>query len=160
MKAEFNNTVSILVKGYLSGTLYKGSCAACAVGNICAAALGVQVDPSDLSDNGWVDSEEGPMWHHLFMTNAGGWQNRFYQQEDFEPELICNQMGIEQAQKTGYTVSDLARIEKAFEGAELGYNDEASYAGLMAVVDVLADIHGIDLATAEVAKRLFAKEPA
>lgn len=37
---------------------------------------------------------------------------------------------------------------------------EQQFAGLMAVVDVLADIHGIDLASAEVAKSLFVKQAA
>ena len=44
MTATFENTVDILVRAYLDGTLFKGNCCACAVGNLCAAALGLQIN--------------------------------------------------------------------------------------------------------------------
>lgn len=155
--ATFDNTVSVLVKAYLEGTLYKGSCAACAVGNICAAAQGVEVDPSDISPNGWFDHDFGPMWQHLFITRPSGSQERAYQEEGFQEDETCNLLGVEQIQSTGYTTEQLARVELAFESTQRGYTDEAAFAGLMAVVDVLADIHGIDLTTATAAKALFVK---
>lgn len=159
MQASFDNTVQILVKAFLEGTLRKGSCAACAVGNICAAALGVGVDMPDLplTRHGWLDSEDGPMWHHLFMSTSPTFQTRSFEQDDFDTDEVAVRMGIEQIGETGYTIAQLADVERAFESAHIKYNEEAEFAGLMAVVDVLADIHGIDLATAEVAKGLFVR---
>lgn len=150
MQASFNNTVQVLVKSYINGTLGKGTCFACAVGNICAVAAGTAVTEM----LGWA--EGAPLWPQVFVTPR------------FEKEQFINEKAYEagvkvQIDSTGYSWGELARIESAFEGAYPGgyYGDHnadaASYAGLMAVVDVLAEIHGIDLATAEVAKGLFVR---
>lgn len=152
--ATFDNTVGILVKAYLEGTLLKGHCYACAVGNICAAALGKQVvgvvrsENSDAIDANWSGSGHYAMWRYVFMT-------RFGKQD-------CNEDAYESLAKqeidaTGYTWQQLARIEYAFETAGKGFNEAAEFAGLMAVVDVLADIHGVDLTTTTAAKALFVK---
>jgi hypothetical protein len=59
---------------------------------------------------------------------------------------------------TGYTVYELARIEEAFEDVDSNCtNDEWMFNGLMAVIEVLAEIHGIDLKQKEEAKALFVK---
>lgn len=68
-----------------------------------------------------------------------------------------------QIDATGYRWQDLARIEFAFETAYVGgfYDgpeaEQGMYAGLMAVVDVLAEIHGLNLEAATEAKALFVK---
>lgn len=51
--------------------------------------------------------------------------------------------------KTKYNASDLIKIERAFE------RGDDVFGGLMAVVDVLADIHSVDLEQKESAKLLF-----
>jgi hypothetical protein len=57
---------------------------------------------------------------------------------------------------TGYSVKDLAKIEFAFETAQKGNTeDDWMFNGLMAVIDVLAEIHNIDLITVKEAKELF-----
>lgn len=154
MKASFDNTVSILAKAWLAGTLVKGNCCACAVGNICAAALGAQITDVHRSHQGLVFanwSADSPAWQSVFCTRP------------FGQTLHANSYAgkaKEQIDATGYSWRQLARIEKAFETASNQDGEAAEFAGLMAVVDVLADMHGIDLATAEVAKGLFVKEAA
>lgn len=68
-----------------------------------------------------------------------------------------------EAESTGYTYEEIAKIENAFEWGwddKFGQEtDDDGYLGLMAVVDVLADIHGIDLTTREETKKLFIKQP-
>lgn len=60
--------------------------------------------------------------------------------------------------QTGYSEVELAKIEFAFESADEGSTeDENMFNGLMAVVDVLAEIHGVDLTSKEQAKKLFVK---
>jgi hypothetical protein len=163
MKAEFQNTVSILVKAFLEGTLLKGDCRACAVGNICAAATNRVI--TILDKDGRYDQRRGlwynkngmavyPQWGCLF-TSANGEQELYYKKPKHDPQYFAEAYADIEA--TGYSVEELARVEFAFESAQLGYNEEAEFAGLMAVVDVLADIHGIDLATATAAKELFVK---
>jgi hypothetical protein len=60
---------------------------------------------------------------------------------------------------TGYSVHEIHQIEYAFENAPYQGDDteEWMFNGLMAVVDVLAEIHGIDLTAKEEAKKLFVK---
>lgn len=154
MKATFEKTVDILVKAYLNGTLEHGKCSACAVGNLVAAAKGTSPIPLvyggfhfDTFANG-----DNANWHHVFMTVADG--------QEVHSSRYRGPIK-EQIDSTGYPWQDLARIEYAFETApgqcSDGLNDEWMFNGLMAVVDVLADIHGIDLQTKESAKLLFQK---
>lgn len=155
MTATFENTVSILVKAYLEGTLLKGHCCACAVGNICASAVGAKIIEverwkGNYSSSGTADWDTGsPRWASVFLTVEEDRQVR-------RPDRYVDE-AKRQIDATGYTWQQLAKIEAAFEGAMEGYNDATEFAGLMAVVDVLANIHGIDLAAAESAKLLFVR---
>lgn len=144
--ATFENTVGILVKAYLDGTLLKGDCCACAVGNICAASLGYEVFVAGRNAE-W--SESTAAWGRVFMTD----RNRQLK----DTKWLKHKEVARQITATGYDWKQLARIEYAFETAAAGIDDQAEFAGLMAVVDVLADIHGIDLVMAEASKLLFVK---
>lgn len=155
---DFNHTINILARAYLNNTLRRGDCSACAVGNI----LGTH------------------KWSSLFITyNFGEGEgkrqiialpgfalmnlaiNHIIQVPIWKlPEQVAK--GIEEVRKaiieSGYTIEELARVENAFELAPEGNNrDEAMFNGLMAVVDVLADIHSIDLKQKEEARKLFVK---
>lgn len=144
MKATFENTVDILVKAYLNGTLTHGDCEACAVGNIVGGHR---------------------EWKLLFYTDPSNGKRSI--------NSNCGLTGLELRKKryealklvsaSGYTVKQLSAIEYAFETAprkckhQDGKNDEWMFNGLMAVVDVLAEIHNIDLTAKEEAKKLFVK---
>lgn len=55
--------------------------------------------------------------------------------------------GARQMASTGYSIEQLDGIERAFECSS--QEGDWMFNGLMAVVDVLAEIHGIDLTTKE-----------
>jgi hypothetical protein len=162
---DFNHTVDVLVKAYLNETLEHGVCTACAVGNIIADSIGAKPTRGGINwkRNG---TEIIPVWGKVFQSIAPG--NQRVTADAYK--------GWEKKQidTTGYTWQELAKIEYAFELHNSGiYLDDdpefqddyslviinqAMFNGLMAVVDVLADIHGIDLEAKETAKALFVVE--
>jgi len=160
MKATFENTVNILVKAYINETLEHANCAACAVGNLIAHAKGVIPILMDDTNYGelyhWSNGEE-PLWQRVFCTHSA------YQQ--IHPDQYFG-TAKEQIDITGYSWEQLARIEEAFESKSdrininhqsRKYKDKLQFNGLMAVVTVLAEIHGVDLETAENARKMFVK---
>lgn len=147
-KASFEKTVDILVRAYFEGTLEHGWCSACAVGNIVAESLGTKPQSRDnYFSNGAFAS-----WSFVFYTGC--------QKQNFYPEAYHGN-AKNQIDSTGYSLEELMKIEAAFESVTKEYpinkNDSIMFSGLMAVVDVLADIHQIDLKAKEEAKLLFVK---
>lgn len=153
---DFNYTINVLVKAYITGELKHGNCAFCAVGNIVHEATGF----SQCGDEEIHYSEKrAGVWVHVFSTPTRTGEQRM------DLKKYSNEYPVvkEAIDRTGYTVHELARIEYAFEMAprnchyDDGDNEEWMFNGLMAVVDVLADIHNIDLSVREEAKLLFVK---
>lgn len=167
---DFNHTVSVLVKAYMNDTLLHMDCAACAVGNIIADSLhckivsankdlGYAVRDHKVWQRGNVTLE--PIWQRVFFTPKPQGKQRKW------PKKFKGYMQ-KQIEATGYTWVELAHIERAFESVPVVYNDGIQIAccinhdqwmlnGLMAVVDVLAEIHSINLTTREETKKLFVK---
>lgn len=164
MKPTFEKTVGVLVKAYLNDTLVHGNCYACAVGNIVAQSMGYKLEKDICSSVYWLDKdskEEVPYPAFAYSDNGkqypNGWAAVFCTdgRQTKDPD---NYIGVakDQIDSTGYTWMELAKIEKAFESADHRYTDEnRMFNGLMAVVDVLAEIHGISLTTREQSKLLF-----
>jgi hypothetical protein len=157
---DFHYTVNVLVKAYLNDTLKHGACTACAVGNIIADSMGLSVRKDFYKWEGDGYSEH-PEWHAVFATQDFGKTNPV----DLEYYRDCAK---DQIDMSGYSPYELARIESAFESHNpFNYDTElmdendieqmSMFNGLMAVVDVLADIHNIDLSTKEEAKKAFVK---
>lgn len=149
---DFNHTIGVLVKAFIEGTLAHGTCQACAVGNIVADAIDVKLTKNLGEFSGVVSwDREHPMWDVIVLPTLLPSSNE-------EQKL-----SLAQVQATGYTAVELRKIENAFESAAcIGRTysprfDYDGFNGLMAVVDVLAEIHGIDLTTREEAKKLFVK---
>lgn len=163
---RFHETVDILVKAYLDDTLFSGFCEACAVGNIIAARMGNEIEKTYYSNNRLVFKQwdkttkefVGMLWGGVFIT--------IYKKKNKLIQRIhaynYKDKTKEQIDSTQYTWQELARVEYAFEASVSRYSkdsnsNEAMFKRLMAVVDVLADIDGIDLNTTEKAKSLFIK---
>ena len=155
MKATFEHSIDVLVKAFMNNTLEHNNCCACAVGNLVADGIGIKVVPFKgivtkakwESENDSVSIEKG--WPLVFMTDDKKQKKRSYNYKDLAKKQIDS---------TGYTWQDLAKIEFAFETADKGNSDDDwMFNGLMAVVDVLAEIHGIDLEKKEEAKSMFKK---
>jgi hypothetical protein len=159
MKPTFEKTVDILVKAYLNDTLVHGNCAACAVGNIIAHALGTAPIRSSSHPTQflWAEYDNGrsAKWYTLFVTSSKTLK------QYINPIYLA--LASKEIDATGYTWKELARIEFAFESAPRTCswddytNDEWMFNGLMAVVSVLAEIHGVSLEEQESAKLQFVK---
>lgn len=170
MRPTFDQTVSILVKAYLNDTLKHQDCSCCAVGNIISEACGYKREV--IKGRGYwtkgakvFDPQE---WIGVFGTNVIKPKRTFLQKltgskpkrkvESWFDHDKINETVEGWSNATGYSIIELARIESAFERAPSGSNkSEWMFNGLMAVVDVLADIHGISLEAKEEAKLLFVK---
>lgn len=141
---DFNHTVNVLVNAYLNDTLEHGECHACAVGNLVFAC------------NRELAEKDRGAWFEVVVLTPSEFRDNEYD------KILA--LANDQVKSTGYSIDELKQIEAAFEGAnddfinedELYYKPD-TYHGLMAVVDVLAEIHGIDLEAKEEAKKLFVK---
>lgn len=141
MKATFDHSVKVLIAAYLNDTLQHTNCHACAVGNLIADANGWKLKRQCWDTTGVLSvltwegfAYEQAVWADVFVTEA------FVQEMNLK-----NYRGIPKAQidSTGYTVKQLARIEYAFETAD--DSDDWMYNGLVAVINVLASIHEVDM---------------
>lgn len=138
MKTErFDRAMKGLVRGYMNDTLFKGSCCACAVGNVIAENCGYRI----------LFLEEYSRWDGIYPA----WQNVFtaYRGKQITDVNAYKGKAKRQIDSTGYTWQELARIEKAFECSTNMFD------GLMSVVEILCDIEGIN--EVESYKEMFAK---
>lgn len=151
----FEKTVGILVKAYQNDTLMHGNCMACAVGNIVAANLGICDIGSRLE---WYkkamdvpDTCNG--WPSVFMTRLNSKKQRVDVEAMMRDEAAKLQIG-----STGYTWQELAKVEYAFETASIGNNDdEWMFNGLLAVYDVLCEIHEVSKDEVKSGELVFVK---
>lgn len=151
MKNEtlYFKTIDILVKAYFEETLFHGMCYACAVGNIVAGNCGLRVEKFE-----WLTKEGISVtqhWSDVFHAESTTKQTRM-------PE---NYRGIAKLQidSTGYTWEELALIEMAFESKYDPHviQEHNMFMGLMAVIEVLGQIHECDKETIEESKLMFVK---
>lgn len=152
---KFNQTVGILVRAYLNDELEHKVCSACAVGNIIAFHMGTK--PGKLSVP--VECVVAGDKYVILRYDNNHFENGEYAMSWYtKMEGCASPDGARQIKSTGYSVGEIYAIEKSFESAPMGKStDEWMFNGLMAVVDVLAKIHGINLEQSESAKLLFVK---
>jgi len=148
---RFTRAIKALLNSFLKETLAKGNCAACAVGNIIAHVHDAKVLKTEgrtiaVLSNGLEFNNSN--WKYVFATfgNPG----RQYINSSYYKGGIKNMID-----KTGYSYLELAQVEKAFElntkihNSDYKYNSKENiiqdqYNGLMAVVDVLCEIEGLN----------------
>ena len=131
----YHKTVDILYAAYFNDTLRHNKCTACAVGNMVAANMGIEMN-IDLENGAIYWANCSPQWDNVFMTaqnkqwfNVDGYQGEAKRQID----------------STGYSVVELAAIERRFESADRGNSDEDyMFNGLVDVLETLKQIHGIE----------------
>ena len=144
----FHKTISILVKAYQNETLTHSSPCACAVGNLICAANNINLIPNLDELNSWrkyVWERDSPNWYWGLIRRI---DENYYNK------------GLEQIANTGYSVSEITKIERAFESVcdrPYTYIDEDGFLGLMAVVDALMIIHEANEEEVKEAKSLFVK---
>lgn len=166
-RPTFEETVSVLVRAYLNDTLQHRSCYACAVGNLVANGLQITMTKYNLKWPGFpypANDRGCPVgWGAAFSSDEAGFSDRVKQSID---ESVLRVPAVRnQIKATGYKWQELARIEFAFESVDKKFDadDEINYDawmfdGLMAVLEVLADIHGVSLEVKESAKLQFVKQ--
>jgi hypothetical protein len=141
MTQRFEKAYNALYNAFMNDTLAKGTCFACAVGNIVANAMGGKVHSN--SDGLWRCSVENNWWSRLFYTSDTG-QHIFKVRYNPHVKNLRNDI----YELTGYKWDELAKVEKAFEkhtkihfSAYDRYTEkeimEDQFNGLMAVMDVL-----------------------
>ena len=152
MKNEslYRKTVDILVQAYMNDTLIHGSCSACAVGNLVSANMGIKFIRNKRGNPYWENDIE-PKWDLVHMYSGSS--------QLVNPKAYENE-AKKQIDATGYTWQQTAEIEKAFESAPYGNSDdEWMFNGLMAVIDVLDEIHEVnDSEITKNTKSLFVKQ--
>jgi hypothetical protein len=152
---DFHYTVNVLVKAYLNDTLIHGHPCGCAVGNLIAQDLGLKVIVEGSDQAGWIGGR--------YQETGGGFDWFTVVRPDRIVSKGSRKLGVQQIKATGYSVNEIRRIEHAFESVQEENDlfnphlDPDGHKGLMAVVDVLAEIHNIDLSTKEEAKKAFVK---
>ncbi len=143
-EALYRKTVDILVDAYFKDTLEHGNCYACAVGNMIAGNCGFEFLNSDTV--GWqafpnIYTGRGKM----FWNNSNKIKDNpvMYLTENREEKLTRAAEIL--IKKTGYSFDELFRIENAFEKQDkmdsFDCKDEYMFNGLMAVINVLDEIH-------------------
>lgn len=125
----YKQTEEVLYTAYFDDTLKHGYCRACAVGNICMAPALKLGLPNHF-------------WNLLFMTQTDPMHQTEYNDTFYSQEYVDAAYSLINA--TGYTKKELMRIEWAFESSDQGKSDEDyMFNGLVAVLEVLKDIHGL-----------------
>jgi hypothetical protein len=141
-KAQFDHTVKILVSAFLNNSLVHGNCHACAVGNIVAANLDIKFD----KDLKWIGRQVA--WSAVFVTLQ-------YQISQVRRPRAYSGEAQKQIDATGYTWQELASIEYAFERAKGKTPEAHTFNGLMAVIEVLCQLHEMDVSAETAAKQLL-----
>lgn len=144
MTTRFKNAIDALVYAFFNDTLAKGICTCCAVGSIVAAGFGKKVNGAFpvYNENGTPNSA----WGNAFQTTEIG--------QTFRKTYFSDPEVLECVIPTGYSILELARVEKAFEeNTEIDWINyprftkeeitQDQYNGLLAVVDILCEIEGI-----------------
>ncbi len=133
----YERSINILREAYRNDVLFHNYCQACAVGNLVKACGGFPFDYA--------------MWRLVFETNYKTGVQYF----NAAHYIGASRVEIDQ---TGYSPIELARIEYAFETVDIKgkiNDDQHMLDGLLAVIDVLQDIHGVNQETTEVTKQSF-----
>jgi len=155
MTERFERAYNALLKAFMNDTLAKGTCVACAVGNIVADAMGGQVMCSTFSEGTikGLDYEcnvRNSWWSDLFVTNIFGRQTIYTKKEGRYVEKYRKDI----FKLTGYKWDEMAKVEKAFEtNTKILYVEypthteqqimEDQFNGLMAVMDVLIKLDDV-----------------
>ena len=140
---RFDRALKALVQAFFNDTLINTDCHACAVGNIVAAGKGLKLLKID-----------NPEYSCYYAETESGYDNGAWFDLSHFKNRDKSKLAIENIAVTGYSYEELLLIESAFMGnCELDtsikmYSKEAvtncMYNGLMAVVDVLCEIEGLE----------------
>lgn len=106
---RIEKAINIFLDAINKGVLAKGSCGACAVGNLVASGLGgtVKIDVY-LHYLNFSCDKINDAWSILFSTNKGGHQ--FFCKDNIKDNEV-----LQNIEATDFTLKELMKIEHAFE---------------------------------------------
>lgn len=139
MTQRIQKAIDIFLDALNNGTLVKGTCCACAVGNLVAHGLGGTIYNNEGDYIANVSNED---WMFAFVTSFDG--------QALHPERFKEPAVVKCVEATDFTLSELIEIEHAFEtNAHIHYTDYHEYGaqqirndqirGLEAVVKVMLE---------------------
>jgi len=148
MTERFEKAYNALYNAFMDNTLAKGSCKACAVGNIVSDAMGGKVYKDEYG--GWDCDVYNDWWGEMFCTSSNGQIITKASEHKDIPKYRKHILKL-----TGYKWNELAEVEKAFENnAKIPYDFyfdytekeimEDQFNGLMAVMDVLIKLDEVN----------------
>ena len=137
MTGRIERAIDVFLDAINKGTLAKGSCTACAVGNLVAHGLGAKIQPRSFHCN--MDNTH---WSDFFWSTSVGPVVTF--RKMYDPNVIEN------IEATEFNWKELSRIEHAFESnAKIHADDYQRYSkekiradqikGLEAVIKVMLE---------------------
>lgn len=173
MTERFQKAYNSLIRAFFEGTLAKGTCIACACGNIIFDAIDAHLTKEEFSEeldarcSGYEGTRSSNNIRRMEMAQkiwadkreAAFDKPRFQARKEFSTDLNV----------AGYTATDFAEIENAFEDTTRIFIDkykkhsdkeilEDQYNGLCAVVDVLMKLDEIEEGKEEY-KQKFREHP-
>ncbi len=112
MEKRIENAIDIFLDALNNGTLAKGTCFACAVGNLVAAGMdAVVIHQIDGNKHKYDCTKNNKDWSQLFYTPPSGKQAT----TDYEKVFKHLPRLKKEIENTNFTVYELAQIEFAFE---------------------------------------------
>lgn len=162
MTERFQKAYDALCEAFFEGTLAKGTCAACACGNIVAKAVGIKIDLANekdiYSDKSIYNHPDFPSWASTRLIGIEAIGNYITSNYKFIPKPNWEKMYVSKQifELTGYTIPEMCAIETAFENTTkisiisyYKYSEEDKlqdqYNGLCAVFDVLCKLDNVDV---------------
>lgn len=139
MTERIKKAIDIFLDAINEGTLAKGTCRACAVGNLVAHGLEGKITINE--NNHFSCSESNIQWRFLFITDE-------YNIQNIDERGLDNPFVQKNIEATDFTWKELAQIEYAFEtNSEINFREYRFYSkkeiradqikGLEAVIKVM-----------------------
>lgn len=155
---RFQKAYNALVRAFFEGTLAKGTCLACACGNIIFDAIGDPVTKEELEQEiKWSNDPRGTsiLDKSIRADELWGEKRRFCEEHGYQKTHKFEAFADfkDEINEAGYTAEEFAKIETAFErNTRIRFSEypdcteqeilEDQYVGLCAVVDVLMELEG------------------
>lgn len=100
MTPRIKNAINVWLDAINNGTLAKGTCTACAVGNLVADGLKIAVNPA-------IKTGKNTHWGSLFSTT--------FSIQEFNENYLTNDNVLNNIEATSFTIEELREIEYTFE---------------------------------------------
>lgn len=146
MSNRITRAIDIFLDAINDGTLAKGKCMVCAVGNLVAHGMNGKISKVE---NGFICNVKNDRWYEAFVTYVNTTKQEIHEQNIDKPEVAAC------IEATEFNWKELAKIEYAFEtNTEIYHIDYFRYTaeeirqdqinGLAAVIKVMETFDNIE----------------